>query len=426
MVEQDLEHLRLERPPFGARRRRHRDEVAAEEDALDLAGREDRLGERRGLGLFRRREIARAGIHHLAARKEFQGRGVGRGLGLDQHETDVALSAARDQGRRRFPADLLKTHAIPWAIRGHRRYMILTMAMAAALAAQANEASPPRRARANLNQYFSTDDYPPTAVARGAQGTVGFRLDIGADGAVTSCTITHSSNDAALDAATCAILLGRARYQPARDAAGRAVRGKDQGRVTWRLPAPEDEPFAELQAPARLELTVGTAADGRSVCSAKLDGGGGRRRWRSPVRADRRGRRDAFLRGLPRDERGHHDGRVRAGRRGAGAGHRRGSRRAVHGIAGAADGRRRTAGSATAGWAKPMCMAKSGRCRRPSCAAFRASRTACSRRRERAPRRAAGPCGSRFTSGSAPAVARHDRAVSTDPRNPACRNGPAA
>ena len=54
MVEQDLEHLRLQLPPFDAGRRGDRDEVAAEEHALDLAGREDRLGERRGLGLFGR------------------------------------------------------------------------------------------------------------------------------------------------------------------------------------------------------------------------------------------------------------------------------------------------------------------------------------------------------------------------------------
>lgn len=131
--------------------------------------------------------------------------------------------------------------------------MILTMAMAAALAAQTNQATPPRRARANLNQYFSADDYPPNALVRGAQGTTGVRLRIGADGAVTGCTVNHSSGDAALDAATCAILLGRARYEPARDAAGRAVPGKDYGRVTWRLPPPlPGIPFALMRTVTRL------------------------------------------------------------------------------------------------------------------------------------------------------------------------------
>jgi TonB family protein len=147
--------------------------------------------------------------------------------------------------------------------------MILTMAMAAALAAQTGQATPPRRARANLNVYFSTDDYPPTAVARGAQGTTGFRLVIGADGAVTRCTITHSAGDAALDAATCAILLGRARYEPARDAAGRAVPGKDYGRVTWRLPAPEPGgPFVRSLTISRLRSN----GAGQLDCTVTTDG----------------------------------------------------------------------------------------------------------------------------------------------------------
>ena len=146
---------------------------------------------------------------------------------------------------------------------------MLTMVLAAALAVQTNQATPPRRARANLNQYFSTDDYPPTAAARGAQGTTGFRLSIGADGAVTGCTITQSAGDAALDAATCAILLGRARYQPARDAAGRAVPGKDNGRVTWRLPAPEPgRPFALFRTISQLR----SDGAGRLDCVVTTDG----------------------------------------------------------------------------------------------------------------------------------------------------------
>lgn len=143
--------------------------------------------------------------------------------------------------------------------------MILTMAMAAALAAQTGpaaqvgQATPPRRAHAGLNQYFSSDDYPPNAVARRATGAVGFQLDIGADGAVTRCTITRSSNDAALDAATCAILLGRARYDPARDSAGRAVPGTDTGRVTWRLPPVTHGTFGLMRTVSRLSSNAAGA-----------------------------------------------------------------------------------------------------------------------------------------------------------------------
>jgi TonB family protein len=132
---------------------------------------------------------------------------------------------------------------------------------------------PAQRARANLNSYFSTDDYPETAARRGIEGTVGFRLEINAEGRVTNCTVTDSSGDAALDSTTCAILLSRAEYRPARDAQGRAVDSTDRGRVTWRLPESEPEPFASMRAPVRIDLTFGADAEGRPVCSVLLNGG---------------------------------------------------------------------------------------------------------------------------------------------------------
>jgi TonB family protein len=147
--------------------------------------------------------------------------------------------------------------------------MILAMSVAAALAAQSGEASAPQRARSSLNQYFSSDDYPETALARGAEGTVGFRLDIGADGMVTRCRVTQSSNDEALDAATCAIILGRVRYQPARDASGRAIAGKDEGRVTWRLPPPAPGlPFTRLRMVSQLRWS----GAGELSCTVTVNG----------------------------------------------------------------------------------------------------------------------------------------------------------
>jgi protein TonB len=97
--------------------------------------------------------------------------------------------------------------------------------------------SPPQRARANLNSYFSADDYPAAALRGNDQGTTGFRLSIGPNGRVTDCAVTSSSGSAALDQATCRILRSRARYTPARDSSGNPTSGTDSGRVTWRLPA---------------------------------------------------------------------------------------------------------------------------------------------------------------------------------------------
>jgi TonB family protein len=108
--------------------------------------------------------------------------------------------------------------------------------------------TPPRRARANLNAYFSGDDYPAAALRANDQGTTGFRLIIGPDGRVSECTVTSSSGSAALDMATCRILRSRARYSPARDGNGNPTSGRDSGRVTWRLPDDGDE-RAGLPAP---------------------------------------------------------------------------------------------------------------------------------------------------------------------------------
>jgi protein TonB len=96
---------------------------------------------------------------------------------------------------------------------------------------------PPQRARANLNSYFSQDDYPAGALRNNEQGTTGFALTIGPSGRVEACNVTSSSGSSALDQATCRILRSRARYTPARDENGNPTTGRDSGRVTWRLPA---------------------------------------------------------------------------------------------------------------------------------------------------------------------------------------------
>jgi len=124
---------------------------------------------------------------------------------------------------------------------------------------------PPQRARANLGAYFSVDDYPAAALRGNEQGMSAFRLTIGTNGRVSDCVITQSSGSAALDAATCRILRSRARYLPARDAAGNLTTGSDSGRVTWRLP--DDDPheragvpipatMAALRAPFQSFVTV--------------------------------------------------------------------------------------------------------------------------------------------------------------------------
>lgn len=96
----------------------------------------------------------------------------------------------------------------------------------------AQNASP----RGASRSWVTDDDYPPAALRSGAAGTVGYRLDIGADGRVTNCTVTASSGNSLLDDATCSLIKRRARFEPARDDAGNVVAATFSDRFTWRIP----------------------------------------------------------------------------------------------------------------------------------------------------------------------------------------------
>jgi periplasmic protein TonB len=91
------------------------------------------------------------------------------------------------------------------------------------------------RAKANLATLISNQDYPAAALRKEEEGMVGFRLTISPEGRVSDCTITQSSGSASLDAATCRILVGRARFDPARDRKGRPVADTMAGRILWRI-----------------------------------------------------------------------------------------------------------------------------------------------------------------------------------------------
>ena len=94
----------------------------------------------------------------------------------------------------------------------------------------------PARARANLQSYFSTDDYPSAAQRGNEEGTAAFSLTVGPDGRVQACSITSSSGSSSLDAATCRILRSRARFTPARDNTGQPTTDTVRNRIRWVMP----------------------------------------------------------------------------------------------------------------------------------------------------------------------------------------------
>jgi len=94
----------------------------------------------------------------------------------------------------------------------------------------------PAKARANLASYISNDDYPASALRNEEQGTTAFRLDVGADGRVSGCTVTASSGSSSLDSATCRLLRSRARFSPATDSTGAKTSDSVTGRIRWQIP----------------------------------------------------------------------------------------------------------------------------------------------------------------------------------------------
>jgi TonB family protein len=84
--------------------------------------------------------------------------------------------------------------------------------------------------------WFGADDYPVAALKAHEQGRVGVAVDVDAGGAPIKCTVASSSGSINLDDGTCAIVMQRARFRPARDAAGTAIPGQFRTAVHWAIP----------------------------------------------------------------------------------------------------------------------------------------------------------------------------------------------
>lgn len=81
---------------------------------------------------------------------------------------------------------------------------------------------------------FSDDDFPDASRRAEEQGVTRVSYVIGADGKVTSCTVTQSSGFPRLDDATCKIIMRRFRFNPAtRD--GQPVADTKTQPVRWQL-----------------------------------------------------------------------------------------------------------------------------------------------------------------------------------------------
>lgn len=123
-----------------------------------------------------------------------------------------------------------------------RDTLILCMALAAfafaqggAVAQNTNNRSEPKPI-GDPASWIRTEDYPRDALRHFASGRVGFTLTLDESGKITKCEVSKSSGNQALDDGTCALMISRAQYAPARDAYGRPVAGSISSAVNWKIP----------------------------------------------------------------------------------------------------------------------------------------------------------------------------------------------
>jgi len=88
----------------------------------------------------------------------------------------------------------------------------------------------------NMSSLVSADDYPASSIRNAEAGRVSVRMHIDRSGFANDCEVILSSGYRTLDAATCRLMIRKARYAPARDAGGRIVDGFATQSLTWQLP----------------------------------------------------------------------------------------------------------------------------------------------------------------------------------------------
>lgn len=92
-----------------------------------------------------------------------------------------------------------------------------------------------RGAVGTLQGMFKAEDYPEIAVFQTKGGSVTFVVLVNEQGRVADCTVVQTSGVAALDAQSCAIVVERARFQPATGADGKPAKSIFRQRVTWQI-----------------------------------------------------------------------------------------------------------------------------------------------------------------------------------------------
>lgn len=87
----------------------------------------------------------------------------------------------------------------------------------------------------NPSNIITASDYPPNSWKRGDQGITDFRLNLGANGQATACTVVVSSGYEELDNATCRLMVERAKFDMSSLLTAN-TEATYSNRVRWQIP----------------------------------------------------------------------------------------------------------------------------------------------------------------------------------------------
>lgn len=104
-----------------------------------------------------------------------------------------------------------------------------------ALAAQLSVPVPANNRLRDVRAVFSFDDFPAFLLTAGVSRTVYTRTTVRPDGSIQNCVAETTSGDPKLDAYTCAIIVKRARFLPARWIDGSPAYGVIRVPVSWTI-----------------------------------------------------------------------------------------------------------------------------------------------------------------------------------------------
>lgn len=82
-------------------------------------------------------------------------------------------------------------------------------------------------------KWLGTSDFPEKSLMAGSNGLVRFRLDVGVGGKPTGCSVLYRTNPDEFADLSCKLLMIRARFIPALDAAGKPVKSFYISSIRW-------------------------------------------------------------------------------------------------------------------------------------------------------------------------------------------------